>query len=149
MLNKAQLEAVVTEARSHKRTGLSAVERYRLRKTIIEVLAFIPLFRPILRPFIEAWWLETICMWDHMLSEKTKSDALELVLEKNRVYGSRQLYRMGTLGIFIRSVDKIERIVNIDGGVSGGLVETESKHDSLMDLFNYSILSVLLLRKEV
>ena len=97
----------------------------------------------------ERFWLRQVAFWATQLNVKQIHECVDLMCEKNKLYGNRQIYVMGTLGILIRSIDKLERIKNIDSGATSSLLDKESRHDSVMDLFNYSILAVLCIRKEL
>jgi len=92
------------------------------------------------------FWLKAVRLY---LPYVHSENAVNLLVNKNRLYGNRQLYLMGTLGILIRSIDKIERIANIQRSVQIGekvsLLLDEPMSDSYKDLFNYAILAVLLI----
>ncbi len=107
----------------------------------IEVLGyFFPVFRS------RKFWLRCVKL---LYLHVNVQESIDLMVEKNRMYGSKQLYLMNTLGILIRSIDKIERIKNIDKGVKSDLLLKESRKDNLTDLFNYAILAVLVIDRKL
>jgi len=95
------------------------------------------------------FWLRAV----HFFSLKVPIRySISVMAEKNKIYGQRQLYLMGTLGILIRSIDKIERIKNIEQNTElnkMNLVQQESIKDNYMDLFNYAILAVLVMDRRL
>lgn len=106
-------------------------------------------FPKITRRLRERFWKRQVALWASVLTPSEQLACVSLMCEKNKIYGNRQIYVMGTLGILIRSIDKLERIKNIDAGAKSDLLAQESRFDSVMDLFNYSILAVLVIRKEL
>ena len=124
--------------------------RYERRQKVEVFLFLLPL--PLRRLFPrEKWWLDTVNLWYRYHEEQGLDFArnFNFLVEKNKQYGSTQLYRMDTLGLWLRSFDKVERIRTIDGGVKTDLLKNESRKDSLLDLFNYSILAVLVMRRKI
>ena len=117
-------------------TGPEAYEK----RIPLEVIGFlVPCFRS------RRFWLRAA----HYYSGVNHGEAFTLLREKNKIYGTKQLHTMGTLGILIRSLDKIERIKNIQQGATSIVLATESVKDSYIDLFNYAVLAVLLLDKRL
>lgn len=163
MLNRSSVDNVLSDVnkiRAHRRgrglkvPALSCIlDRYILRKRTELFIYLLPEWaKRLLYKRRERWWLELVADWLEYLNYSTDIDLEEsvcLLVEKNRQYGSRQLYILDTLGIWLRSVDKVERIQTIDKGVTTKLLRDEPRLDSLKDLFNYAILAVLILRKEV
>ena len=108
-----------------------------------------PVLGPFLKPSLEGWWLSMICYWATRLTREETDGCLDILVKKNALYGCTQLYTMGSFGILIRSLDKVRRIQNIDGGATSDFLASEGRQDSVMDLFNYSLLAVLVLRREL
>ena len=93
------------------------------RRTLVEVIMFFP-------------------QWNITVGE-----ACSLLVEKNKCYGNNGLHSLGTLGIAIRSMDKIYRVMNIQKNShlkSTQLYQEEGIQDSIMDLGNYCVLAILL-----
>lgn len=120
---------------------------YLSRKVFL--LELVTLFIPPLSKYRTKFWLYRVRYWGKRLTGEERMNCFSLLAKKNELYGNTQLYKMGTFGILFRSGDKVERVKNLEKGVHNDLVLTESKRDSLMDLFNYAILSVLVIRKEL
>lgn len=86
------------------------------------------------------WWLETFDMIRPRIDE---TKALEILEHRHKFYGARSLLLTGEFGILVRCIDKLCRIDNI--------LKTEQDdaqdpmNDAWLDLFNYSLLAVLLL----
>jgi len=66
----------------------------------------------------------------------------ELVIRKQKDYGTGNILKFGELGILVRMSDKIERLINLQNkeGV------TEPKYDAIDDLGGYSIVWIMLNR---
>lgn len=75
--------------------------------------------------------------------KKIHQEALELFIHKNTDYGNA-FATYGHLGVIVRIGDKIQRLSNITK-TSITLVETETLRDTLLDLFNYSAMAIMLL----
>lgn len=73
--------------------------------------------------------------------------AFEICKDRNSKYGNRSLLLCGISGIIVRCIDKLCRLENM---IKNNLYDSsESRVDSIIDLFNYSILAVLLLKGEL
>lgn len=131
-------------------SGLPPLKRdpeYKNKSVVFfEMLSY---FVPIFRGRREIFWIKCVNYWAQQLTPDEIKESLELLVKKNELYGSTQLYEMGSFGILIRSIDKIERIKNIDAGSKNDLLNQESRKDSISDLFNYAILAILVLNKEL
>lgn len=89
-----------------------------------------------------------------------QTEALELFERKNRDYGD-SFVTYGPIGVIVRSQDKINRLVNLlkewrnltDYKLNVTLntisVPTESIEDTLLDLVNYSLMGVMLIRDDI
>lgn len=99
-------------------------------------------------PFLaKRFWTKVLCSWASRLSKEERIQAIETLVVKNKLYGSKPLRSMGSIGIFVRSMDKVERIINMEElGLDS---EDESRKDSELDLHNYAILALLLLDKKL
>ena len=72
-----------------------------------------------------------------------QADALELFKKKNIDYGDA-FATYGTIGVLMRIQDKLKRFISITkNGIN--LVNDESLRDTLIDLHNYSAMSLMLL----
>lgn len=70
-------------------------------------------------------------------------EALELFKRKNADYGDA-FATYGTVGVIVRMGDKMQRLISVTNkGVS--LVDTESLRDTLIDLYNYAAMGVMLI----
>ena len=70
-------------------------------------------------------------------------EALELFKRKNADYGDA-FATYGTVGVIVRMGDKMQRLISVSNkGVS--LVDTESLRDTLIDLYNYAAMGVMLI----
>lgn len=145
-LRRKQAEAIVKEALERGRLLPSIDYHSRAR---IEALCLLPGMTNLFKRLLERWWLSVVRTRHAALSPDQVAYAIDLMLHKNLQYGCTQLYTMGTMGILLRSLDKAERLKTIEAGVRTPLLENEGYLDSQIDLFNYSILAVLVLRKEL
>ena len=66
----------------------------------------------------------------------------ELFGEKNQDYGDA-FSKYGPVGVIVRIGDKISRLSSISK--NGTNIETESMRDTLLDLHNYSAMSIMLI----
>ena len=72
-----------------------------------------------------------------------QTEALNLFARKNQDYGD-SFAKYGPIGVLIRMEDKIHRCISLTkNGVN--LVDNESLRDTLIDLHNYSAITVMLL----
>jgi hypothetical protein len=71
------------------------------------------------------------------------SEGLELFKRKNQDYGDA-FANYGVIGVLVRMGDKISRLQSIST-TSVSLVDTESLRDTLIDLHNYSAMSLMLI----
>jgi len=69
-------------------------------------------------------------------------NALELMFKKQHDYGHGNIMKFGEFGVLVRINDKIARLQNLY--IRGDDPQNESLIDSWIDLFNYSIISLLL-----
>jgi hypothetical protein len=138
---------VVLEALASSTIFLDNANDHYFDRVKVEATGFV--FPRLTKHWREKWWLGVVAHWYCKLTVQESEAALDLMVEKNKMYGNRQIYVIGTLGILIRSIDKLERIKNIDAGATSTLLAQESRHDSIQDLFNYAILAVLCIRKEL
>lgn len=74
---------------------------------------------------------------------KIQHEALQLFKRKNKDYGD-SFAKYGIIGVLIRMEDKLQRALSITtNGIN--LVENEGIRDTLIDLHNYSAMSLMLL----
>jgi hypothetical protein len=72
-----------------------------------------------------------------------QAEALELFKKKNIDYGDA-FATYGTIGVLMRIQDKLKRFISITkNGIN--LVNDESLKDTLIDLHNYSAMSLMLM----
>lgn len=140
-------KSVVKDAPSGASLPFSSISEIYFKRVNFEAMA-LP-FPKITRRFKTAWWKRQVANMAMLLTLQEQEEALQLMVEKNKIYGNKQIYVMGTLGILIRSIDKLERIKNIDAGATSTLLKDEGRRDSVIDLFNYAILAVLCINKEL
>lgn len=95
------------------------------------------------------WWQHSFAYARMLLinTVRNEKDAIRLLARKNNDYGNKGLRFTGSLGIVIRSLDKLYRLENLQTVTSK--VTTESQADAVEDLFNYSILAYLLIAGEL
>ena len=75
--------------------------------------------------------------------KQVQHDALELFRKKNIDYGDA-FATYGTIGVLIRINEKVQRAMSItNNGIT--LLNNESLRDTLIDLHNYSAMSLILL----
>lgn len=72
-----------------------------------------------------------------------QTEALELFIKKNTDYGDA-FSTYGPIGVLMRIQDKLHRFISITkNGIN--LVNDESLRDTLIDLHNYSAMSLMLI----
>ena len=72
-----------------------------------------------------------------------QKEALQTFIKKNNDYGDA-FATYGPVGVIVRIGDKISRLTSVtSSGVN--LVEDETIRDTLMDLYNYSAMAVMLM----
>ena len=84
-------------------------------------------------------------MSENRISQMTavQVEALELFKRNNADYGDA-FATYGTVGVIVRMGDKMQRLISVTNkGVS--LVDTESLRDTLIDLYNYAAMGVMLI----
>ena len=75
--------------------------------------------------------------------KEVQNEALQLFIKKNTDYGDA-FATYGTVGVIVRMGDKIQRLISVTNkGVS--LVDNESLRDTLIDLYNYSAMGIMLI----
>ena len=75
--------------------------------------------------------------------KKVQQEALELFTRKNADYGDA-FAKFGVIGVLMRIEDKIQRALSITkNGIN--LVDDETLRDTLIDLHNYSAMTMMLL----
>jgi len=75
--------------------------------------------------------------------KKIQNEAIELFIRKNADYGD-SFAAHGPIGVIIRMSDKINRLTNMTK-TQVTLVETETLRDTLLDLYNYSAMALMLI----
>ena len=84
---------------------------------------------------------------DRVMQMKTvQKEALDTFIRKNNDYGDA-FATYGPVGVIVRIGDKISRLISVtSSGVN--LVEDETVRDTLMDLYNYSAMAVMLMDEQ-
>lgn len=78
---------------------------------------------------------------NHMI--QIQLEALTLFEKKNKDYGD-SFSTYGPIGVLVRMQDKINRCISLSqNGIN--LVEDENLRDTLIDLYNYSAMTIMLL----
>lgn len=81
-----------------------------------------------------------------MQMKSVQKEALETFIRKNNDYGDA-FATYGPVGVIVRIGDKISRLISVtSSGVN--LVEDETIRDTLMDLYNYSAMAVMLMDEQ-
>ena len=75
--------------------------------------------------------------------EKIQAEALSLFKRKNEQYGNA-FAKYGTVGVMIRMGEKINRFLSVSS-VKIELKDEETLRDTVLDLFNYSSMAIMLL----
>jgi hypothetical protein len=89
------------------------------------------------------WWAESSQLIRPSLPVPAE-ECVDLMLRKHRLYGSKQLLIAGSVGVVVRSIDKICRIETMtENGLSD---RDEPLTDAYADLFNYALIGNLLSR---
>lgn len=83
-------------------------------------------------------------------ARKLLKELAELLIKKQKDYGSRNILDCGELGVVVRCSDKIARLRNLFGITDGTLnkkaTNNEAVDDSWMDLANYAIIALMVRR---
>jgi hypothetical protein len=75
--------------------------------------------------------------------KKVQQEALALFTKKNADYGDA-FAKFGVIGVLMRIEDKIQRAISITkNGIN--LVDDETLRDTMIDLHNYSAMTMMLL----
>ena len=74
-------------------------------------------------------------------------DALTIMVEKHNNYGAKPIITSGIEGIAIRITDKLFRFENMT--LKELTSNEESLRDTLIDIYNYCILAILFIRKQI
>lgn len=75
--------------------------------------------------------------------KKVQAEGLALFIKKNADYGDA-FAKFGVIGVLMRIEDKIQRALSITkNGIN--LVDDESLRDTMIDLHNYSAMTMMLL----
>lgn len=81
-----------------------------------------------------------------MQMKTVQKEALDTFIRKNNDYGDA-FATYGPVGVIVRIGDKISRLISVtSSGVN--LVEDETVRDTLMDLYNYSAMAVMLMDEQ-
>ena len=77
--------------------------------------------------------------------EKIADEMKELLKEKNRTYGNKNVEKMGKLGVLTRIEEKLERLKHM---IKNNIEDKESREDSWKDIAGFGIIGVLLERNK-
>lgn len=100
------------------------------------------------------WWRNTLAQVIHFfpLYDIDEGAACDLLVNKNKLYGCKGLHSLGTLGIAVRTMDKIYRMINIKkepGLRINPVYQEEGSKDTILDMGNYCVLAILLCEGEL
>ncbi len=79
--------------------------------------------------------------------EKIQGEGRRLCIQKNRAYGEKNISIFGLDGVIVRMSDKVQRLISLAyhrDFKGDGLEETVA--DTLIDISNYAIISIMLLQ---
>lgn len=104
------------------------------------------------------WWRRSLAqvMYFFPLYDIDEGAACDLLVHKNKLYGCKGLHSLGTLGIAVRTMDKIYRMMNIERLKdnltylrTNPVYQQEGAKDTILDLGNYCVLAILLCKGEL
>lgn len=75
--------------------------------------------------------------------EEITEEIKNLLKEKNRTYGDKNIEKIGELGIIIRIEEKLERLKNM---IEKNIKDKESIEDSWKDIVGYGIIGTMVNR---
>ena len=77
--------------------------------------------------------------------EKIADEMKELLKEKNRTYGNKNVEKIGKLAVLTRIEEKLERLKHM---IKNNIEDKESREDSWKDIAGFGIIGVLLERNK-
>ncbi len=77
--------------------------------------------------------------------KKITDEIKGLLIYKNKMYGDKNIDKIGKLGVLTRIEEKIERLKNM---IENNLEDAESKEDSWKDIAGFGIIGVMLERNK-
>lgn len=96
-------------------------------------------------------WKELLEMAKGLMAEYALNieESIDMMMRKNQMYGSKPLILSGVSGVRVRVIDKLCRIENmlIAYNDTQQLMLFESLKDNVMDVFNYTLIALMLLEK--
>ena len=103
----------------------------------------------LLRKWRLKWWRRTLAqvVYFFPLYDIDEGAACDLLVNKNKLYGCKGLHSLGTLGIAVRTMDKIYRMINIEKDSrlrTNPVYQQEGSKDTILDMGNYCVLAILL-----
>lgn len=78
--------------------------------------------------------------------EIVQREARDLMVRKNKDYGTKNITEFGEVGLVIRITDKINRLKHLVMGEQSRAVTGETVTDTWIDISNYSIIAVMIQR---
>ena len=69
-----------------------------------------------------------------------------LYQRKAQDYGAKPVEETGLVGLLVRILDKVHRVLNISGGCMKAEVTDEKLEDTLMDIANYANMALVELK---
>ena len=70
----------------------------------------------------------------------------EITLKKNADYGCNTLFKFACKGVVVRLNDKMERLINLIWNENKRQVQDEKVEDTVLDMINYCVYLIMLLR---
>jgi len=77
--------------------------------------------------------------------ENIADELKEIIKQKNKTYGNKNVIKMDKLGILTRIEEKIERLRNM---IENNIEDKESKEDSWKDIAGFGIIGTMLERNK-
>ncbi len=75
--------------------------------------------------------------------KKIADEMKEILIQKNKMYGDKNVDKMGKLGVLTRIEEKIERLRNM---IEKDINDRESREDSWKDIAGFGIIGTMLER---
>ncbi len=148
---RKQAEAEYRLAKASREVALSLekLEKRFLRYVRLNTLYGIFLPYILYNKWRKRWWRKTLVYIVPHLSEHRVAPikAVELLVTKNKCYGCKGLHSLGTLGIAVRTMDKIYRLTNLRKNPHFENLSKEMNEsivDTILDMGNYCVLAILL-----
>jgi len=77
--------------------------------------------------------------------KRIADEITKLLIAKNKMYGDKNVEKMGKLGVLTRIEEKIERLRHM---IENNLEDKESREDSWKDIAGFAIIGIMLERNK-